>query len=399
MDLGGQWIGPTQDRILRLAGELGVRTFRQFEEGAKVLSLGGRVVSYRGFIPKLPILSLIETFIAVKRLDRLRARVPLDRPHETPGADALDAMTVETWKRGALRTAAARSILDVAVRAIFAAEPRDLSFLYFLFYLNSGGGLERMGRIGDGAQQDRFVGGAQEVSKRMAAALGAERILLDAPVHAIEQDDAGVTVRSRRGEHRARRAILALAPALYRRIDFAPALPSTKAALSQRMPMGSVLKCVVAYERPFWREHGFSGEVVCDRGPVRAVFDDCAHDGSQAALVCFVLGDAVFSLSGRPEAERRQAVVDCLVRFFGPDAARPSAYADKDWPADPWSGGCYVGLMTPGVMTALGPSLRIPFGRLHFAGTETATRWNGYFDGAIEAGERSAAEALEAVRT
>ncbi len=398
VDLGGQWIGPTQDRVRRLAQDLGVATFPQHHQGRKVLALGGRVATYEGLIPKASILSLLEAQLAIRRTDALARRVPLDRPHETEDAAALDSITVETWKRGRLFTGAARGLIDIAVRAIFAAEPRDLSFLYFLFYLASGGGLERMARIADGAQQERFVGGAQEVSKRMAAALGA-RVRLEAPVQAIEQDERGVTVRSARGAHRARFAILALAPALAGRIAYAPPLPAARDALTQRVPMGSVIKWVAGYDRAFWRERGLSGEAICDVGPVGAAFDDTSQDGRQPALVGFILGDAARAWSGRPPEERRAAVLESLARFFGPEAARPTAYVDRDWPADPWSRGCYVGYMPPGVLTSVGAALRAPCGRLHFAGTETATRWNGYFDGAVEAGERAAAEVDERLRS
>jgi monoamine oxidase len=156
--------------------------------------------------------------------------------------------------------------------------------------------------------------------------------------------------------------------------------------------MGSIIKCVLAYERPFWRQAGLSGEAVSDRGPVRLVFDACPRDHSPAMLIAFVPGDDARRLSQVDAATRKQAVVDSVVRFFGPDAATPAAYIDKDWVADPWSGGCYVGIMPPGVMTELGAALRQPCGRLHFAGTETAIRWAGYMDGAIESGLRAADE-------
>ena len=46
--------------------------------------------------------------------------------------------------------------------------------------------------------------------------------------------------------------------------------------------------------------------------------------------------------------------------------------------------------MPPHVLTNWGDGLRDKMGRVHFAGTETATKWIGYIDGAIEAGEREA---------
>lgn len=391
IDLGGQWIGPTQDRVKELARELGVETFPQHCEGRKILAVHGEVSTYRGDIPSLPLLALLELQATIWRLDWLARRVPTAAPWEARGAAELDALTVEEWKRRHVRTRGARTVLDIATRAIFAAEPADLSFLHFLFYLRSGGGLMRLAQIRNGAQERRFVGGAQQLSEKLAAPLG-ERLVLGSPVRAIEQDEEGVTMRAERGELRAKRAIVALAPALADRIEMT--VPPLRGQLAQRMPMGSVIKCIVVYERAFWRERGLSGEAVCDVGPVRLVFDDSAHDGSQAALVAFLLGSTARAWSGRDPEERKSAVLAALARLFGDDASRPIAYADQDWIAETYSLGCYVGLMPPGVMTTCARALREPCGRVHWAGTETATTHVGYLDGAIEAGERAAREVL-----
>lgn len=396
VDLGGQWIGPTQDRVAKLADELGVRTFAQHHEGRKVFALGDDVRTYAGDIPSLPWLHLAEVQLTIWRLDALARRVPVEAPWDARDAERLDAMSLEAWKRRHVRSSGARAVLDIATRAIFAAEPSELSFLHFLFYLRSGGGLMRLAQIRDGAQERRLVGGAQQLSERLADPLGGD-LTLGAPVRAIEQSDDRVLVRSERGAIEARRAIVALAPALADRIELSPAPDAMRDQLLQRMPMGSVIKCIAAYDRPFWRERGLSGEAVSDRGPVRLAFDDSAHDGSQHALVAFVLGDAARALSDRSDDARRAAVIDGLARFFGDDARAPIAYVEKDWTRDEHSAGCYAGLMPPGVMTTCGRALREPTGRIHWAGTETATRHNGYLDGAIEAGERAADEVVSAL--
>jgi monoamine oxidase len=67
---------------------------------------------------------------------------------------------------------------------------------------------------------------------------------------------------------------------------------------------------------------------------------------------------------------------------------------DNDWPSEPWTRGCYGANMGPGVLTTLGPALRAPVGRIHWAGTETSPVWSGYIEGAIRSGERAAAEVL-----
>ena len=80
--------------------------------------------------------------------------------------------------------------------------------------------------------------------------------------------------------------------------------------------------------------------------------------------------------------------------MFGARAASPEDYVEKLWTEDEWSRGCYVGYMPPGVLLEWGDVLRQPVGRIHWAGTETATYWAGYMDGAIESGQRAAAEVL-----
>ncbi len=327
------------------------------------------------------------------QIELLCRTVPLADPARARRAAAWDRMSVADWLRTSVRSQGAREMVTIATQMVFAAEPKDLSFLYFLFYARSGGGFMRLTEIDGGAQERRFVGGAQELSLRMAALLGG-RVRLDHAVTAIAQDARGVTVRGPRGEVRATYAILAVPPALAARIDLGPARTPARAALERAMPMGSVIKCIATYARPFWRQAGLSGEAISTDGVVRATFDDSAPDvahGGQAALVAFVIGDPAKQWSGRPEA-RRAAVLADLVRLFGPEAAAPVHYVDRDWTQEEWSAGCYVGVMPPGVMTELGHALRAPLGRIHIAGTETATKWAGYFDGALTAGERAAAE-------
>lgn len=398
IDLGGQWIGPKQHRIIALTRELGIETFPQHVGGTKVMEIEGRRTTYSGFVPKVPMLSMLEVGATIARVEWLCRRVPIDRPWEARRAAEWDAISVEAFKRRAMRTAPARAVFDFAVRSIFAAEPSEISFLFFLFYLRAGKGFLQLAEADGGAQQDRFVGGAQTVSLRMAEQLRAAgaNIVLSSPVRSVAQDADGVRVIHDHGEHRAERVIVAIPPALANGMTFEPALPVSRRQLNSRMPMGSAIKCVAAYDRPFWREQGFSGEALSDGHPVRLVFDDCAHDGSQAALVAFVLGSAVRRWADSPQEELERAVLAHLAKLFGPEALEATHFLSQNWPAETWSRGCYVGLMAPGVLTELGTALRKPCGRIHWAGTETAREGNGYFEGAIEAGDRAAGELVAA---
>jgi monoamine oxidase len=381
IDLGGQWIGPTQNRLAALVGELGIGTFPQYHTGRKLLSWGGRLTSYDGDLPRLGTLATLELALTDRRWKKFVNQIPPEAPWKAPRASEWDAMTLETWKRRHLRSAGARLFLDIVTRAVLTSEPRDVSFLFFLSYLRWGQGLERLISIKGGAQQERFIGGAQQISDRLAAEL-APRVLLDAPVRAIEQDAEGVVVRSDRGTYTAHSAIVAVPPLLAGRIHYA-----------------AVIKYVAVYERPFWREAGFSGEAVSDTGITVTTFDDSSHDGRQAALVTFSDGQSARDASLLSPEQRRQAVLAEFVRFFGPQAARPVAFAEKNWNDDPWSRGCYVGVAGPGTLTGFGEALREPCGRIHWAGTETATEWMGYLDGAIQSGQRAAAEVLGRLRS
>jgi monoamine oxidase len=391
VDLGGQWIGPTQDRLAALARELDVPTFPQHHEGKKILSWGGKISTFKGSMPWLSLATQLELGLLDLRAKSYAKTFPLDAPWQAPRAAEWDGETVESWKRRHLRAGGSRLFLDIVTRAVFTSEPRDLSFLYFLSYVKSGHGLEMLTSIPGGAQESRFVGGAQKLSTRMAEALG-NRVVLECPVWALEQSSDGVTLETARGTFRGRYVIVAIPPLLAGRIRFASGLSPRREQLMARMPMGSCIKYVATYDRAFWREAGFSGEAFSDTGPTTTTFDDSSHDGSQPALVTFSDGSVARVWGDRPPEERRQAVLAELARFFGPQAAHPTGFIDKNWSEDPYSGGCYAGVMGPGVMTDFGPALRQPCGRIHWAGTETAVEWTGYIDGAIESGQRAAGE-------
>ena len=392
VELGGQWVGPTQHEVLGLAGELGLETYPTHDEGKNLFEDDrGRLRRYTGTIPRLGPLVLADYGRADLRFKRLTKRVDPVAPWEAPDAERLDEQTFASWIRGAARTRTAREALAMGIRAVFSVEPADVSLLHVLFYAASAGGWDDLIDTEGGAQQDRIVGGSQLISLKMAEALG-ERVQLEAPVRAIRADGDGVAV----GELRARRVIVALPPALAGRLDYEPDLPAVRDQLTQRMPMGSVIKCMAIYDEPFWRADGLSGQATSLPGPAQVVFDNTPPNGSPGVLLGFLEGRDARLLGGVPEAERREAVVGTFARLFGAEAASPSGYVEKDWSAERFSRGCYAGVLGPGAWTGYGRALREPLGRIHWAGTETATRWMGYFDGAVQSGKRAAAEVVAA---
>jgi monoamine oxidase len=398
IEVGGQWAGLTQTRLLELAAEVGVETFPTYTTGDNLLHYEGGLLRYDGAsavaLPPIPEADLNEFLtVAFGELDPLARRIPLDAPWSAPDVDvhALDGQTAETWKLEHFRTAGARFLFDLSVEAVFAAEPRDISFLHLLFYLNSGGGLTPLVSVKDGAQELRFVGGSQLVAQRLAMPLG-RRVVLGTPVRRIVDLGDSVAVEADRQVFRAGRVVVTLPPTLCGRIEYAPSLPSARDQLTQRFPMGSVIKCQAVYDAPFWREAGLTGQVTSDTGPVKITFDNSPPDGTPGVLLGFVEGEEARRWSGRPVAERRAAVLESLARYFGDAALAARDYVERDWSTDPWTRGCYAGFLPPGALTSYGPALREPIGRIHWAGTETADVWNGYIEGAVRSGERAAGE-------
>lgn len=396
VDLGGQWVANSQTRVLALADRLGLRRVEQFHTGQRLVDFDGSVRRYRGLLPKIPVFALGELGLTMFRLDRMAARVPREAPWQAREAARWDALTVDAWLDAHVRTAGARAMLRIATEAIFAAHPRELSLLYFLHYLHCGGGIERLAEVENGAQQWKIEGGAQQLSRGLSAPLG-DDLVLGEPVRAIVEHDDGIEVIGERGRHRAARVILAVSPAIAGRIELPSTLSAARAQLHARMFMGSTIKCLAAYPRAFWRERGLSGEAVSDHRRVRLAFDATSSCGRHPRLVAFVFDADARALGSLDADARREAILDDLAALFGPEAAQPHAFIEQDWQAEPYSGGCYVGLLGTRALVELGPSLREVAGRLHFAGTEAATRWVGYFEGALESGERAADEVIEAL--
>ncbi len=392
-DLGGQYLGLKQHRMLQLVSELGLHRTATPHTGTKWIELGARRASYDSAIPKMPPLALIQVQLFLSRVDRISRGIQSAAPWTASNAAALDRQTVESWWRRFIFGRDAHLLLQHTIRMTFGCEADEMSLLSLLQYTSGAHGLSHMTATEGGSQEEYLTEGTQEISKRIAAKLG-DRVVLSAPVRRIAQDESGVTVRADSGVWRAQRVIIAMPPLLTGRIDYSPTLPLNRTALVQRFPMGAVIKCIALYDRPFWRERGYSGEVISDRGAVGVAFDCTKANGKQPALVGFIEGARARAWSDRSPEERRRTVLRELAGFLGPEAEQPTEYFDQDWTAEQWTGGCSAGHATTGALSHYGPALREPIGRIHWAGTETAREWFGYMEGAVEAGERAADEVI-----
>lgn len=393
VDHGGQWIGPGQTRILALADELGVDTFPTFQDGQYILVFGGRRVLYSTDDPTqldLPIpdadnKELLET---LAEIDNLSKTVPAQAPWEALRAREWDTQTAASWIEDNLKTDGAKFVLQAAIVGYFSVEPADMSFLHLLFYISAAGGLEA---LEESSLIWRFEGGAQEIPNRLAERLG-DRVRYRSPARIIDQTGENVVVHTDEGIVEANRVIVAVSPQLASRIRYEPPLPPSRDQYMQRMPLGSVIKCHAVYPYAFWRDDNLNGQLVSE-DEVNSIFDNSPADGVPGILVGFLEGTVARSWHERPEGEVRDKMLSSFVEQFGEKAAEPLHFYYANWGAEPWSRGCYAGIPTPGTWTDYRNAVRRPIGRIHWAGTEAATEWTQYMEGAVRSGQRAAAEA------
>ncbi len=405
IEAGGAFVGPTQDHIKALAAELGIETFDEYVTGQNVYvsDLLGRM-EFKGTVPPDPTI-LLDAALAIKQLNGFAAELSVEEPWTHPKAAAWDAISLGDWLRAhTLNSSGIEKVIQSWTQPGFGADPDQVSLLFVLHYIACSGNettkgtFERNSDTIKGAQESRFVGGSQRVPLEMARQLGRKRLVLSTPVlKIVQRKNKRVRVHTRRGTVRARRVIVAASPKQALGIGFKPAMPDGRQQLLQQVQMGRLMKCDAVYDKPFWRDKGLTGFGIAESGAVRVAFDNHVADTGHGILLAFVGGSAWQQYGTRSFEERKAAVLQGFAKLFGDKALNPIDYTEHDWTREQWTGGGPTALYPPGVMSVVGKHMRTPHGRVHWAGTETATYWNGYMDGAVRSGERAAAEVLAAL--
>ncbi len=389
IDAGAAYLGDRHTALADLMAELDLKTTPTTMTGNSRFALGGgtRDDTRPGRFPPLSAVALGGMF---DLLDELTSAVRVDAPWLTPDAATLDALSAADWAERNLSHPDARLFFPLFLGEMMAADPADVSVLHMAFYLRSGGGIRYLNAFEGGAQADRITGGSHQLCQRLAARLG-DAVRLADPVHAIGQDDAGVTVSAASGQFRAGTAVVALPPLLADAIDYQPGLPVRRA--SHRTTPGSAVKVHLVYPEPLWRDHGLSGWSVSAKGPLLSTVDDSPADGSVGVLTGFVTGREAHRFGALTAGEQREAALAQARELF-PQLPPPSGFHATDWVNDEYSRGCYAALFGPGDWMAHGARLKTPHGWVHWAGTETSTEYFGLMEGAIRSGHRVASELL-----
>ncbi len=396
IEIGGQWVGPQQTEVNKLIETLGLETFHTYAKGETILVHDGELIRFKGDKPALPEASLQEKERIRIILDDLGEELSRETPWESKKALQYDHMSFENWLTANVKDEKALNFYRFISRNLYSAESWEMSLLQVLTGLGSTESIEYSISPSGSAQERRIVGGSHLICERMAEELGQKSVRLNSQVHSISQNDETVTVSYSDTKVTADRVIVALPPTLAGRLWFYPPLPAKRDALTQRMPMGSVVKVEAAYTEPFWREEGLSGIAIHLEDPVVSIKDNSPPDASCGVLVGLIGGLYARRFIEMTYEQRRKTTLDIFARCFGPKAQDTFEYVEMDWMSEEYSRGGYGSHFTIGTWTEYGESLVEPIGRIQWAGAETAGKFSNFMEGAVRSGMRVAKEIKEA---
>lgn len=388
VDLGATWVSTRHTAIRDLLDRLGCSLTPQYDEGVNLLWMAGKRRTWTGTLPTVDPVDLEDLGRIIGEMNKLLETINVDAAWKSPNASELDAVSFGEWLDEQQAVTSTRALMYIVTRVQWGCSPLDVSLLHVLRYVQAVGGLDHMLAVEGGSNEYRVTETTQEIAKRLAAQLG-DRVVLDTQVRQISQDDNGVTVSTDSGVINAKYAIVAAAPEHRAYIEYQPALPANIEGLTTSFPMGALSKAFVAYDKPFWRAEGLSGEAVTDTAPVFITFDVSPSDDGPGILMVFCTA-RVFDGFG-PEV-RRKLVLKQLADLYGEQANTPIDYIDHCWGNDPFAPGGPHPAAPPFATVNYGAALTEPHGRIHWAGTETAGEWVGTMNGAVLTGLKTADE-------
>ncbi|KAF4614397.1 hypothetical protein G7Y89_g15341 [Cudoniella acicularis] len=379
-EVGAEFVGPTQDRVLALISNLGLKTFNTYTDGNNVLWENKTRVAYANGLPPINNASLLEAGTAQIALDEMAASINASAPWAHPKAKEWDSVSFGSWLDTATPSSSARFLLNAFASSVFGAE--------------NSRALTPLRRTANNAQAQRVEGGTQLIPIKLSEHIGFQHILFNSPVTSITQTPSGYEIETNSANKiTAKEVVIAMSPPLSRKIKFIPPLPQARMELQQKTIMGATGKAIAVYKMPFWRTT-LNGMVISDSGAVRVTFDNSPSNGSFGAIMGFIEANEMRRLDGKSEADVQKEVLVDYVNYFGEEAREIQEFVLMRWDNERYSMGAPVAFFPPGVLTSVGEALREIVGGIHFAGTETAVYWTGYMDGAIRSGERVAREIL-----
>lgn len=382
IDLGAQYISSRQRRVMQLASDAGVVSRASALPGQSLHVTAAGVHRLASGQSPVSVWAGLDIACATWRLDRA------SRHLHRRGIAELDRMDGSALIRSLACLGESRGTLEHRVEADLCQPLSRVSAYELLHQLRTMGGLEGVAL----ADEYLIVSGASGLVEHLAA--GLESCLrLRSKVVAITQDRDAVSVETTEGQHRARRVVVTLPTMVLRNIRFLPELPQDRSLALRAFTPGRVIKTVVEFPEPWWRELGLSGEISDPGGRFCATVDGSTPNSKRGVLVAFTTSRAAEEDASTSAQKRASDLVQWLTKISGVTVPEPRDARSMDWFAEPFTLGGYASRRGLGAWSS-SDNLFAPLDRIHFAGTETAAEWRSFMEGALQSAERAAAEVL-----
>ncbi len=155
----------SQTNITVLLNELGIETYKQYDEGKHVLEVNGKTLTYKSSIPSISVPSLIDLQLNVMKINRISGDInTLDPFIDTEKARALETTNIQQFLLKSSFSKTAQSTIYIALRNLCGLEPSEINTLFAMFFTKSGGGsIESLIDSCKGCAQEKRIKGNFEV--------------------------------------------------------------------------------------------------------------------------------------------------------------------------------------------------------------------------------------------
>ncbi|KEF53878.1 uncharacterized protein A1O9_10280 [Exophiala aquamarina CBS 119918] len=323
----------------------------------------------------------------------------LEDPRASPQAKRLDSMSFAHYCEKELNLPAVLDVANQITRGLLGVEAHEISMLFITDYITSATGLANIvSERKDGGQYMRCKTGMQSLCHGMSKELAPGSVHVNTPVAEIEQSASGCIVRSSSGAVlRSKKVVVSVPTTLYPTLTFSPPLLAEKRALAENSILGYYSKMVFVWDKPWWREQGFSGVFQSSLNPISLARDTSIEADQQWSITCFMVGEPGRRWSQLSKQVRQKSVWEQLRTAYenaGAKVPEPVNALEIEWSKQQYFLGAPSPVYGLNDLTTLGGEIRTPFKSVHFVGTETSLVWKGYMEGAIRSGQRGAQEVV-----
>ena len=397
---GGEFIDQSHAATRQLAQELGLTL-----DNILALEPNGTEPFYHFDGVRYPYAQALDDMKAVWQVikrDYVEAGYPTLYTSSTARGRELDATSIRQWIEQSVPGGIASplgQLIDIAYCIEYGADTTDQSALNLL-YLLGGVGQGQIRLFGASNEKYKVRGGNDQIVARMASALSGQIITGKALTAIAAKGSGWVLDFADRTSVTADRVILALPFSVLRdRVSLRNAgFSAVKLRAIRELGMGQNAKLALQFASRRWNALGGNGDSYADTGYQATWEVTRGQSGTRGILLDYTGGSVTLKQSGRlPGALAQQFLAQIEPVMPGLSAHYTGAVSFDDWPRNPWSLGSYS-YYRVGQYQQFSGAEREVSGSCHFAGEHTSQDAQGYLEGAVESGERAAAEVVAALK-